>query len=209
MKHKTITFSIIFCLLSACSAPEIRFADKDSVQVSDEPSSRRITSFLEDTHGYIWIGTERGLNRFNGYEYRQYLHNRKDSTSLCSDIVTTLVKDSQGRIWVGTMDGVCRYEGEDHFRNYTIRESETTVSQILETSDGAILVNMVRRLYAYNPSNDEMEVLIDDYTPEGSFRNRSFLDAADRLWSVTPDKVSCYNIRTRQLIKEQIGRAHV
>lgn len=203
MKHETIILPlIIISLLCACSAPEIRFVDKESVQVADEPSSRRITSFLEDPNGYIWIGTERGLNRFNGYEYRQYLHNRKDSTSLCSDIVTTLVKDSQGRIWVGTMDGVCRYEGEDHFRNYTIRENESTVSQILETSDGSILINMVRRLYAYDPSKDEMEVLIDGFTPEGSFRNRSFLDAADRLWSVTPDKVSCYNIRTRQLIKE-------
>jgi len=203
MKHKTITIPlIIISLLCACSAPEIRFADKDSVQVSDEPSSRRITCFLEDSYGYMWMGSERGLNRFNGYEYRQFLHNRKDSTSLCSDLVTTLFKDSQDRLWIGTMDGICRYEGQDHFRNYTIRENETTVSQILETSDGSILVNMVRRLYAYDPSRDEMDVLIDDFTPEGSFRNRSFLDAADRLWSVTPNKVSCYNIRTRQLIKE-------
>lgn len=201
MKHTVIAFSIIFFLLCSCSAPEIRFADKDNVQLDDEPSSRRITYFIEDAQGYIWIGTERGLNRFNGYEYRQYLHNRKDSTSLCSDMVTSLMRDSRDRIWIGTMNGVCRYVGEDCFRNYPICDSESTVSQILEASDGSILVNMVRRLYIYNSSNDKLDVLIDNFTPEDTFRNRCFLDAADRLWSITPDKVSCYNLRTRQLIK--------
>lgn len=194
--------AFILGLFCACSAPEVRYVDKDSVQISNELSSQRVSCFQEDHEGYMWIGTERGLNRFNGYEYRQFLHNRADSTSLCSDVVTTLFQDSQGRIWVGTMDGICRYAGEDHFLRYNIDETDATVSQILETSDGDILINMVRRLYAYNPSRDEMELLFDGYTPPHHFRNRSFLDAADRLWSVTPDEVSCYNIKTRQTIKE-------
>ena len=203
MEHKTITFSlIILCVLRACSAPDIHLADKASVQISEELSSQRITCFLEDAYGYIWIGTERGLNRFNGYEYKQYLHNKADSTSLCANIITTLMKDSRGRIWVGTMDGVCRYEGKDHFRRFAIDEEDATVSQVLETSDGTILVNMVRRLYVYKPDKEELEVLIDDFTPENHFRNRSFLDAADRLWSITPDRVSCYNIHTCQKIEE-------
>lgn len=203
MKHKTITLSlIILCVISACSAPDVHLADKASVQISEDLSSQRISCFLEDAYGYIWIGTERGLNRFNGYEYKQYLHNKADTTSLCANIITTLMKDSQGRIWVGTMDGVCRYEGEDHFRRYTIGEEDATVSQVLETSDGSILVNMVRRLYFFNPAREALEVLIDGFTPVNHFRNRSFLDAADRLWSVTPDRVSCYNIHTGQKIKE-------
>ena len=203
MKHKTITFSlIIFFVLSACSAPDTHLADKASVQISEELSSQRITCFLEDAYGYIWIGTERGLNRFNGYEYNQYLHNKADTTSLCANIITTLMKDSRGRIWVGTMDGVCRYEGKDYFRRFAIDEEDATVSQVLETSDGTILVNMVRRLYVYKPDKEELEVLIDVFTPENHFRNRSFLDAADRLWSITPDRVSCYNIHTCQKIKE-------
>lgn len=203
MKHKTITFSlIILCVLSSCSAPDIQLADKASVQISEDLSSQRISCFLEDAYGYIWIGTERGLNRFNGYEYKQYLHNKADTTSVCANIITTLMKDSRGRIWVGTMDGVCRYEGKDHFRRFTIGEEDATVSQILETSDGTILVNMVRRLYIYNPDEEELEVLIDGFTPQNHFRNRSFLDAADRLWSITPDRVTCYNLHTRQKIKE-------
>lgn len=203
MKHKTITFSlIILCVLSSCSAPDIQLADKASVQISNDLSSKRISCFLEDAYGYIWIGTERGLNRFNGYEYKQYLYNKADTTSLCANIITTLMKDSRGRIWVGTMDGVCRYEGKNHFRRYTIGEEDATVSQVLETSDGTILVNMVRRLYIYNPDEEELEVLIDGFTPQNHFRNRSFLDAADRLWSITPDRVTCYNLHTRQKIKE-------
>ncbi len=203
MKNPAKYFHIaILCLLSACSAPEVSYVDKDSVQVSDEPSSHRISCFIEDSEGYVWIGSERGLNRYNGYEYRQYLHNRADSTSLCSDIITTLMTDSKGRLWVGTMDGICRYEGEDHFRNYPCDEDQFTVSQIIETSDGTVLVNMVSRLYVYDPVADGLEVMFQEFTPSNLFRNRCFLDAADRLWSVTPDRVSCYNIKTRQLIKE-------
>ena len=203
MKNYPIPLStLILCLFCACSAPEIRFADKGSVQISEELSSQRISCFLEDAHGYVWMGTERGLNRFNGYEYKQYLYNKADTASLCASIVTTLFEDSRGRIWVGTMDGICRYEGDNRFRRYAIHDEEATVSQILEASDGTILVNMVRRLYAYNPDREQVEVLIDGLTPANQFRNRSFLDAADRLWSITPDQVSCYNIHTCQKVKD-------
>ena len=202
MNSKTIANIIFAVCLGACSPPEVYYADKNSVLIADEPSSMRISCFLEDAYGYIWIGTERGLNRFNGYEYKQYLHNKADSTSLCANIITTLMKDSRGRIWVGTMDGICRYDGNGRFRRFAIDEEDATVSQVLETSDGTILVNMVRRLYVYKPDKEELEVLIDDFTPENHFRNRSFLDAADRLWSITPDSVSCYNIHTCQKIEE-------
>lgn len=69
-----------------------------------------VTSFAQDSLGYMWIATLGGLNRYNGYEYTQFTHNPDDSLSLPNDFVFSLFMDSSNRLWVGTAVGVCRYD---------------------------------------------------------------------------------------------------
>jgi hypothetical protein len=57
-----------------------------------------------DDEGYLWIGTRRGLNRFNGSNYRVYY--QSDTLSLRNDFISALCRDSDGRMWIGTSTGV-------------------------------------------------------------------------------------------------------
>ncbi len=62
-------------------------------------------ALAQDGDGYIWVGTQRGLARWDGYRMRSYLHDGADAGSLPADFVQTLHVDPQGRLWVGTASG--------------------------------------------------------------------------------------------------------
>jgi len=78
------------------------------------------TAIAQDAQGFIWIGTQGGLARFDGYRFRAYLHRDDDPNSLPGDVISGLATDAKGRLWLGTFTGeVGRYDGSiDGFRSY-------------------------------------------------------------------------------------------
>ncbi|MRV71764.1 response regulator [Duganella sp. FT92W] len=59
----------------------------------------------QDSDGYLWIGTQQGLARWDGYRMRNFLFDAADPTSLPGDLIQALHVDQQGRLWVGTANG--------------------------------------------------------------------------------------------------------
>ena len=55
--------------------------------------------------GFIWIGTQDGLNRYDGYEFKVYKHDPDDENSLSENIITALHQDRDGMLWIGTQKG--------------------------------------------------------------------------------------------------------
>lgn len=106
-------------------------------------SSTKITSITQDDKGFIWIGTEDGLNKFDGYNFTVYKQG-KDSTSLVSDHIATLYKDSRQRLWVATIDGLHYYNPEsDNFRRVALHQPDYIVKDnqcisILEDRTGSL-----------------------------------------------------------------------
>ena len=90
----------------------------DYMQIAQTLSNNCVTCFEEDAHGYLWIGTERGLNRYNGNDFHRY-YRTADSLSLTDNHISCLHNDSRGRLWVGSYTGVC-YFGEDGDRKSVV-----------------------------------------------------------------------------------------
>ena len=78
----------------------------DSYGIEDGLSQSHVTAILEDNFGYIWMATQDGLNRFNGYEFEVYKNQINDSSSIPNNYVHSLVKDSKGMLWFGTNRGI-------------------------------------------------------------------------------------------------------
>ncbi|MEO7990322.1 MAG: two-component regulator propeller domain-containing protein, partial [Chryseolinea sp.] len=58
--------------------------------------------FLKDRKGFIWIGTNSGLNRFDGYSVKTFLNDQRDTSSISISYVNSLSEDPDGRIWAST-----------------------------------------------------------------------------------------------------------
>ena len=75
----------------------------------------------EDSRGFMWFGTTKGLNRYDGYGFAVYRHRDGDSTSLAASNALTIYEDAQKTLWVGTPAGLSRYDRErDAFENYRV-----------------------------------------------------------------------------------------
>ena len=76
-----------------------------------------VKCILTEKKGFVWIGSNSGLGRFDGYELKQYIHHTNDSTSLPHNSIYQIIEDKQHNIWVLTKAGVAHYQSiSDDFR---------------------------------------------------------------------------------------------
>ncbi|MBR6980144.1 MAG: helix-turn-helix domain-containing protein [Prevotella sp.] len=135
MKRLLIIYGLLMCALFCQAQTSLFYA-------SDQLSSAVITSICQDKTGFIWVATENGLNRFDGYRFIHYYHQAGDSTSLLDNVVTHLFCDRDGRLWVGTNRGLQLYDpATEHFKNYTFPNGwEPRISEIIHLSNRQVLV---------------------------------------------------------------------
>lgn len=81
-----------------------------SITIEQGLSSNNVTCIAEDSLGYIWFGGPQGLNRYNGYNIRQYYSDASDPQSLADSHIISLFCDDEGRIWAGTRTGVSVFQ---------------------------------------------------------------------------------------------------
>jgi signal transduction histidine kinase/ligand-binding sensor domain-containing protein/CheY-like chemotaxis protein len=114
-------------------------------------SSSLVQAMLRDSRGFLWFGTPKGLNRYDGYTFTVYRHRPADSTSLIDNNATTLYEDGEKTIWIGTPFGLSRYDrARDLFHNYSVVPGDTVaVSAILE-AHGTIWLGTARGLYTFD-----------------------------------------------------------
>ena len=174
---------------------------------STQLSSTRINCIIQDQQGYIWIGTEYGLNKFDGYHFTAYLNRADDARSLSHNNVQALFVDSRGRLWVGTGKGLSRYDvASDDFQRFDLRpnsDDEPCVTQMTEDSRGSVLVGTagfglfeitLEADTAAKTSRYSANDLDDYYTA-------IFYDAQGRFWKVdNVGIVSCFSASHQQPI---------
>lgn len=128
MKTATRTM-LTLTLLGVLSAAGVAFG-QSVLHVLPAPSENRISEnatrcFLKDRKGFIWVGTIDGLNRYDGYRFRSYHADPRDSNAISGNYITSLSEDAAGNIWVGTEKGINLYDPVlDGFRQFTVPEGD-------------------------------------------------------------------------------------
>ena len=99
-----------FLAYTLCNAqPEIY--RKDYLQVKDGLSDNRASCVFQDSKGLLWFGTQKGLNQYNAYSFKNYLSMQLDSNTLSGNDITAITEDGNNNIWVGTFNnGINKFD---------------------------------------------------------------------------------------------------
>lgn len=105
---KSFYITLLFlslCKLSFAQNPHNPFVFK---QIIDDKGtlSNIISCFLEDSDGFLWVGTMDGLKRYDGNEFTIFKHENGNNNSLFHNDIEALCEDKMGRIWIGTHEGI-------------------------------------------------------------------------------------------------------
>jgi len=73
-------------------------------------SNPTINTIMEDKYGFLWLGTNDGLSRYDGYEFKVYKNNPSDSTSLPGNSILAISEDRNGDLWIGGNNVLARYD---------------------------------------------------------------------------------------------------
>ena len=76
-----------------------------ALTTKDGLSSNTVNTILKDRFGLVWFGTEDGLDKFDGTNFKIYRHKNNDTSSLKSNEILSLFEDKDGNLWVGTSGG--------------------------------------------------------------------------------------------------------
>ena len=88
-------------------------------------------SVVQDRHGFVWIGTQDGLNRFDGNEFRVYRHDPAAPDSLAGNRISALAIDHDGTLWVASNGGLSRYLAElDRFETIPVAAEEAAAGEL-------------------------------------------------------------------------------
>lgn len=81
--------------------------------VSDGLTQSEILCVFQDSEGFIWIGTQNGLNKFDGYTFEHFFYDPGDTTTLSNSWIFDIIEDRNGILWIGTKDGLNRYDKQE------------------------------------------------------------------------------------------------
>ncbi|HAH54851.1 MAG TPA: hybrid sensor histidine kinase/response regulator, partial [Flavobacterium sp.] len=159
MKTKQIKsyFTLFFLLLLSVFSPcfgqsQVVFS---KINQTNGLSNDRVSCIVKEKNGFVWIGTENGLNRFDGNKIKIY---NKQNSNLSSNDIADLLIDRKGRIWIGTFGGGLNLYNHtnDKFVAYkNILNNNTSIpsnelNTLFEDSKGTIWLGTKNGLSAFN-----------------------------------------------------------
>jgi ligand-binding sensor domain-containing protein/serine phosphatase RsbU (regulator of sigma subunit) len=207
MKRIHIFFNLFFLFSSALLAQtdEVIF---NRYTVNNGISQSSISCLLQDSEGYIWFGTQNGLNKFNGYSFERYCPDPEDSTSISHGWIYTIAEDADGNIWVGSRGGLNKFDKKkatfDHIRAMEGKNSLfSNLVYGVAYQDSSIFVNTPPVLNILNIKTGKISQYknnIDIEKRAGSYEKGFpiLIDKKKNVWIATPKGLSKFNLSTKK-----------
>lgn len=203
--EKYLSLICLILLMVACQKKEQqKQCDKDEVHgvvVAQELSNSRVQCIAEDATGQLWVGTFRGLNRYDGHEYHQYFCT-DDTLGLPDNQIKDILCDRRNRLWVATVNGVCRYNRMDNFDRIKVKSANLNTQKLLEDSKGRIYVYNGTEVLHYDEAQQTFLPIIQRQI-EGSVWTWGdcIIDASDNILITESQQILIYDSSTFKLTK--------
>lgn len=128
----SILFLFLFSSLTA-DDKDVRFIN---LNVDQGLSNSEVWSINKDSRGFMWFGTSVGLNRYDGYQFKYFMHSISDTNTISNNHITSIDEDNNGYLWIGTKHGLNRMdlnnESIERYYRDTLNESSLRDNKILK-----------------------------------------------------------------------------
>lgn len=160
-KNKYILAILLWICFSTVRAQnnDIKFRN---FTINEGLSQSFVTDLIQDKRGYIWIATQDGLNKFDGYKFVKFEHNQKIEHSLPNNYVHDLYLDPEGFIWLGTESGLSRLNPKtEQIENFTPPQRNYSITKLIPNDNGFVALTL-NGIYEFDINKKEVKELIQD-----------------------------------------------
>lgn len=165
---------------------------------ADGLANSHIYDIFQDSRGFIWIGTENGLSKYDGMKFSTFRYERSNDNTIASNTIRTVYEDSKGRFWVGTSAGLQIFDTEYstfikvNLEDWSVPDSDQHIISVLELN-----VKGMKRIMAATSGHGiyildsetrridlETQNALNKMLPS-KFIEKTFIDNKGRLWVTT------------------------
>ncbi len=172
-------------------------------------SQNTINCIYQDSRGFIWLGTQDGLNRFDGYEFIILRHEQADTNSISHSWIWDILEDSHNNIWIATWNGLTKYNPNANIftRYFPDPDKPTSMrggrpTSICEDKYGYLWIGTWGGgLNRFDPTTSEFTHFTNDTSNKSSLVNdfvrTLHLDKNNKLWIGTWNGLSQIDLNVK------------
>lgn len=154
MRRIFLFISCLYLLYSGLSYSQTRDLKFKRLTTNEGLSQSHVSAIIKDSRGFMWFGTEDGLNKYDGYKFTQYKHDQNNKASIIDNYVQAIMEDGSGNLWIGTDSGLDRFDrATNTFIHYPNNHLTYAVRSVFMDSKNRIWLGTSKGLYLFNAAN--------------------------------------------------------
>lgn len=195
MKQIAWSIFLVFILNSISAQSHIRFKN---FSINSGLSQSYVNCIVQDDVGFVWIGTQDGLNKFDGYRF--VIYNTENVPDLLSNYFYSAYKDNKGVLWFGTEKSLLKYDYKtDRFTAFALPKefggTTSFIRKITQDANGEILVLVDQfGVFKFDQSTNKFTI----YSTAFKDQNWTYIDNIPKLGLVAFSNSRGLVIKTKQ-----------
>lgn len=192
-----------------CVFAQPKFLPLNHLGTDESLSSTSVTGIVQDKNGFIWIGTRKGLNRYDGDRFKIYQQNEKglERNTLPDDLILSMCVDDNNRFYVGTNAGLSFYDpGMDKFHNFRFDSTSCLYDipiqarEIAVDDNGSVYIASSDGIIYFNPKQNTIQHYRSDKDGiNSSVIDDVYLTTDGRLWFGSASGLGVLNTQTNEI----------
>jgi ligand-binding sensor domain-containing protein/signal transduction histidine kinase len=169
----------------------------EHITIEQGLSQNTVFSMLQDSKGFMWFGTEDGLNKYDGYSFQVYRHDPEDPTSISGNYIQSLYEDQVGFLWIGTLSGLNKYNSKtEKFDHYLTQ----WIYCIFEDQSGTLWIGAEDGLFQFDRNKNEFQ-LHQTHTVHALYEDQTGV-----LWVGTENGLFQFDRNPKRLLHVRDGK---
>ncbi len=177
-----------------------------------------VNTVYQDMYGFIWIGTQDGLNKFDGYSFTQYRKDPNNIFSLSDNFVVKITGNKNTGLWIATNDGLNKYDFKTNtfisvLKNKHQKNAKFSIKikNIIEDETGVLWLRTNEGIMEYHPEKNKFFKYLLPFEASQNISNDNyftfFSDKDFNLWTGSGNGIVRFNKKTKQFTVYDIAQA--